>query len=105
VHYESSSDEGYDEFEEETHAADQLEHLNGDAREAVTEIHADLMAESGIVSSKSAGRRAIEQGGAYLNNEKVTDVEAVPGESDLLHGRFLVLRHGKRTIGGIEITA
>ena len=65
----------------------------------------DLMAESGIVSSKSAGRRAIEQGGAYLNNEKVTDVEAVPGESDLLHGRFLVLRHGKRTIGGIEITA
>ena len=65
----------------------------------------DLMAESGIVSSKSAARRAIEQGGAYLNNEKVTDVEAVPGESDLLHGRFLVLRHGKRTIGGIEITA
>ncbi|MGN6677027.1 MAG: tyrosine--tRNA ligase [Streptosporangiaceae bacterium] len=65
----------------------------------------DLMAESGIVSSKSKARRAIEQGGAYLNNEKVTDVEAVPGESDLLHGRFLVLRHGKRTIGGIEITA
>ncbi len=65
----------------------------------------DLMAESGIVSSKSAARRAVEQGGAYLNNEKVTDVEAVPGERDLLHGRFLVLRHGKRTIGGIEITA
>jgi tyrosyl-tRNA synthetase len=65
----------------------------------------DLMAESGIVSSKSAARRAVEQGGAYLNNEKVTDVEAVPGEGDVLHGRFLVLRHGKRTIGGIEITA
>jgi ribonuclease G len=54
VHYESSSDEGYDEFEEETHAADQPEHLNGDAREAVTEIHADLMAESGIVQAPEA---------------------------------------------------
>ena len=54
VHYESSSDEGYDEFEEETHAADQPEHLNGDAREAVTEIHADLLAESGIVPAPDA---------------------------------------------------
>ena len=54
VHYEASSEEGYDEFEEETHAADQPEHLNGDAREAVTEIHADLMAESGIVQAPEA---------------------------------------------------
>ena len=54
VHYESSADEGYDEFEEETHAADQHEHLNGDAREAVTEIHADLMAEAGAVQAPEA---------------------------------------------------
>ncbi|HKS76823.1 MAG TPA: ribonuclease E/G, partial [Terriglobales bacterium] len=54
VHYESSSDEGYDEFEEETHAAEQPEHLNGDAREAVTEIHADLMAESGVMQAPEA---------------------------------------------------
>ncbi|HTS10180.1 MAG TPA: Rne/Rng family ribonuclease [Candidatus Eisenbacteria bacterium] len=51
VHYESSADDGYDEFEEETHAAGQPEHLNGDAREAVSEIHDDLMAESGIVQA------------------------------------------------------
>jgi tyrosyl-tRNA synthetase len=63
----------------------------------------DLLAESRIVPSKSAARRAVEQGGAYLNNVKVTDVAAVPGKNDLLHGKFLVLRHGKRTIGGIEI--
>ncbi len=44
IHYESSSDEGYDEFEEETRAADQL---NGDAREAVSEIHMASLAESG----------------------------------------------------------
>src|SRR5581483_9423561 len=54
VRYESSSDEGYDEFEEETHAAGQPDHLNGDAREAVTEIHEDLMAESGIVQAPEA---------------------------------------------------
>ena len=62
---------------------------------------ADLMAASGIVSSKSAARRAIDEGGAYLNNVKVTDEKAVPAAEDYLHGRYLVLRRGKRTIGGI----
>ncbi len=65
---------------------------------------ADLMVACGITRSKSEARRAIESGGAYLNNVKVTDVDAVPGAGDLLHGRFLVLRRGKRTVGGIELT-
>jgi len=64
---------------------------------------ADLMAAAGITASKSAARRAISQGGAYLNNVKVSDADAVPQLSDLLHGRFLVLRRGKRTVGGAEI--
>jgi len=64
---------------------------------------ADLMAETGIVSSKSEARRAITAGGAYLNNAKVTGEDAVPSLDDLLHGRFLVLRRGKRTIAGIEV--
>ncbi|MGA8454001.1 MAG: tyrosine--tRNA ligase [Streptosporangiaceae bacterium] len=64
---------------------------------------ADLMAEVGIVPSKSAARRAIAEGGAYLNNTKVTDQDSVPLASDLLHGKFLVLRRGKRTVGGIEV--
>ncbi len=64
---------------------------------------ADLMAEVGIVPSKSAARRAIAEGGAYLNNAKVTDQDAVPLASDLLHGRFLALRRGKRTVGGVEV--
>jgi tyrosyl-tRNA synthetase len=66
---------------------------------------ADLMAATGIVPSKSAGRRAIAEGGAYLNNGKVTDQDAVPQASDLLCGRFLVLRRGKRTVGGVEVQA
>ena len=64
---------------------------------------ADLMAAAGIVPSKSEARRAIAGGGAYLNNVKVTAPDAVPSASDLLHGRFLVLRRGKRTVGGVEV--
>ncbi len=47
--YETSSDEGYDEFEEETQAA--AGHLNGDARDAVSEIHLQAVAESGEVTA------------------------------------------------------
>ena len=64
---------------------------------------ADLMAATGIVASKSAARRAIAEGGAYLNNVRVTEQDAVPSVDDLLHGRFLVIRRGKRTVGGVEV--
>jgi tyrosyl-tRNA synthetase len=64
---------------------------------------ADLMAETGIVPSKSAARRAVAEGGAYLNNVKVTEQDARPSRADLLCGRFLVLRRGKRTIGAVEV--
>jgi tyrosyl-tRNA synthetase len=63
----------------------------------------ELLGESGLVESKSAARRAVKEGGAYLNNVKITDEEYVPSADDLLHGRFLVLRRGKRTIGGVEV--
>ncbi len=63
----------------------------------------DLMAEVKIVASKSAARRAIAEGGAYLNNRKVSSEDAAPGPDDLLHGRFLILRVGKRTVGAIEV--
>jgi tyrosyl-tRNA synthetase len=66
---------------------------------------ADLMAETGIVASKSAARRTIAEGGAYLNNRKVLTEDAEPGRADLLHGRFLVIRRGKRTVGGVEVVA
>jgi tyrosyl-tRNA synthetase len=65
---------------------------------------ADLLAAAGLDGSKSAARRTIAEGGAYLNNERVTDPDASPTETDLLHGRWLVLRKGKRTVAGIELT-
>jgi tyrosyl-tRNA synthetase len=64
---------------------------------------AELMAETTLVPSRSAGRRAIAEGGAYLNNRKVTEPDARPDQADLLHGRFLVLRRGKRTVSGVTL--
>ena len=63
----------------------------------------DLMALTGIVPSKSAARRAIAEGGAYLNNRKVTSEDAVPARDDLLPGGSLILRRGKRTVGAIQV--
>ena len=61
----------------------------------------DALTLSGVVESKGAARRAIAEGGAYLNNVKVEDPELVLTPSTLLHGRFAVLRRGRKTVGGI----
>ncbi|MEV8505886.1 tyrosine--tRNA ligase [Actinoplanes sp. NPDC051475] len=61
-----------------------------------------LLQHAGLVKSGGEARRTIAEGGAYVNNERVTDPEAVVPESALLQGRFLVLRKGKRTFAGIE---
>ncbi|MEV0193982.1 tyrosine--tRNA ligase [Kitasatospora purpeofusca] len=71
----------------------------------VTELQpiVDLLVAVGLSPSRSAARRTIKEGGAYLNNVKVTDEEAVPTEADLLHGRWLVLRRGKRNLAAAEL--
>jgi tyrosyl-tRNA synthetase len=63
-----------------------------------------LLQQSGLAKSANEARRAISEGGAYLNNDRVTDPEAVPPRSALLRGRFLVLRRGKRTFAGVELS-
>ena len=62
-----------------------------------------LLKDAGLVASANEARRTIAEGGAYLNNERITDAEAAPPASALLHGRFLVLRRGKRTFAGVEL--
>jgi len=64
----------------------------------------DLITSSGVVESKSAARRVIKEGGAYLNNGKITGEDFTPKSSDLLHGQFLLLRKGKRDLVAVEIT-
>ncbi len=56
---------------------------------------------AGLVDSKSAARRAITEGGAYLNNVKVTDPELQLASEHLLSDRFVVLRRGRKTVGGL----
>ncbi|MEV4483877.1 tyrosine--tRNA ligase [Micromonospora coxensis] len=64
---------------------------------------AGLLKESGLVPSMKEARRVIAEGGAYVNNTRVTEVDAVVAPEDLLHGRYLVLRRGKRSFAGVEL--
>lgn len=63
----------------------------------------DLLAATGVVDSKSAARRIVKEGGAYLNNAKVTTEEFAPSVENLLFGRFLLLRKGKRDLAAVEL--
>ena len=61
----------------------------------------DLFVDSGLVQSRSEARRAVTEGGAYLNNERVDDPDYVPTAADFLGGKVLVLRRGKKNFAGV----
>jgi len=63
----------------------------------------DLLAATGVVDSKSAARRIVKEGGAYLNNQKVENEDFTPSKADLLHGKYLLLRKGKRDLAAVEV--
>ncbi|MFR9804651.1 tyrosine--tRNA ligase [Pseudonocardia sp. RS010] len=63
----------------------------------------DLLVETGLVDSKGAARRAVKEGGAYVNNVKVDDEGWTPSAGDLLAGGWLVLRRGKRNLAGVRV--
>jgi tyrosyl-tRNA synthetase len=63
----------------------------------------DLIVATGLVESKSAARRIVKEGGAYLNNEKIVGEDFAPTTESLLHGRFFVLRKGKRDLAAVEV--
>jgi tyrosyl-tRNA synthetase len=63
----------------------------------------DVLEASGVVTSRSAARRAIAEGGAYLNNARVSDPDARLVDEDLLYGRFVITRRGKRTVGAVSL--
>jgi len=66
---------------------------------------AELFVATGLDGSRSAARRTVAEGGAYVNNTRASDPDAPPEEAELLHGRWLVLRKGKRSVAGIEASA
>jgi tyrosyl-tRNA synthetase len=63
---------------------------------------AQLLVETGLEASLSAARRAIKEGGVYLNNEKVTDEGA--SFDQVLPGNCAVLRRGKKTLAALYIS-
>jgi tyrosyl-tRNA synthetase len=63
----------------------------------------DLITATGVVESKSAARRIVKEGGAYLNNEKISGEDFRPSKNDFLCGKYAVLRKGKRDLAAIEL--
>lgn len=82
-------------------AVAELPSVRGGAGDAI----ADLLAATGVVASKGAARRAIAEGGASVNNVRVAAEDAVLTADDLLHGRWAVLRRGKRTLAVVDAQA
>lgn len=63
----------------------------------------ELLASTGVVDTKSAARRVVKDGGAYLNNEKVTSEDFVLTKSSFLCGKYAILRKGKRDLAAVEL--
>ncbi|MEW6649244.1 MAG: tyrosine--tRNA ligase [Chloroflexota bacterium] len=87
-------------------SAAEIEDIFADVPSAVLGSHAlggggmnivDLLADCGMMKSRGEARRAISEGGVYLNNHRVAESERVVTLADLLEGGFLILRRGKKT--------
>ena len=63
-----------------------------------------LLVDTGLSDSNKAARRAVAEGGAYVNNVKIEDPDWTPTDDSLLHGRWLVVRRGKKSFAGARIT-
>jgi tyrosyl-tRNA synthetase len=63
---------------------------------------ATLLQRSGLASSLSEARRTVKEGGAYVNNVRVTDADAVPEAADWLPGGWLAVRKGRRSVVGVH---
>jgi len=81
----------------ETHVAQWIPGEHGSELAVV-----DALVLSQVVDSRGAARRAITEGGAYLNNERISDDSAIVSARDLIHGRWLVMRRGKRKYGAVD---
>ena len=63
----------------------------------------DILQQTNLCESKSAAKRTVEEGGAYINNVRISDLNWTPTKSDLIHGSLLVVRRGKKVMAGVEI--
>ncbi|MEX2044074.1 MAG: tyrosine--tRNA ligase [Opitutus sp.] len=63
----------------------------------------DLLVHSGLSPSKGQARKDIEGGGVYVNNVRVAEVTRAITTQDLLFGRYILLRKGKRTYAILQV--
>jgi tyrosyl-tRNA synthetase len=67
----------------------------------------DLLVATGLSGTRSAARRTLSEGGAYLNNVKLNGGdrpdEVLADVGDLLHDRWLLLRRGRRALAAVEL--
>jgi tyrosyl-tRNA synthetase len=76
----------------------------GEVRLAEQPTIVELLVASGLAAGNGAARRTVNEGGAYVNNERVNAEDWRPTSDDLLHGKWLVVRKGKRNTAGVRVT-
>ncbi|AQA22061.1 tyrosine--tRNA ligase [Rhodococcus sp. MTM3W5.2] len=91
------------ELDESTLAAALTEAAVAQVRPGDATTIVDLLVTSGLCESKGAARRTIKEGGASVNNQRISAEEWEPQATDLLHGQWLVIRRGKRNFAGIQV--
>jgi tyrosyl-tRNA synthetase len=89
-------------LDESTLAAALRETSVAELRPGVSDGIGDLLVATGLSKSKGDARRTLSEGGVYVNNVRVEGDDWVPAPGDFLHGRWLVLRRGKRNVAGVE---
>ncbi|MGO4203330.1 tyrosine--tRNA ligase [Rhodococcus sp. TAF43] len=92
-------------LDESTLAAALKEASIAEVRAGEPDTIIDLLVASGLCESKGAARRAVKEGGAYVNNQRVEADDWAPSATDLLHGKWLVIRRGRKNFGGIKVLA
>jgi tyrosyl-tRNA synthetase len=91
------------ELDEATLDSAMAEIPTGEVRLADEPTIVDLLIEAGLAEGKKAARRTINEGGAYVNNAKIADDTWSPSKEELLHGRWLIIRRGKRHTAGVKV--
>lgn len=91
------------ELDESTLNAAIAETAIGSVQRADDPTIVDVLVAAGLVDGRAAARRTVSEGGAYVNNTKIVDETWQPTSADLLHGRWLVVRRGKRNTAGVEV--
>ena len=89
-------------LDEATLAAALREASVAELKPGAPSVIVDLLVATGLSASRGAARRTVAEGGVSVNNVRIDSDEWTPAPEDYLHGRWLVLRRGKRNIAGVE---